>query len=333
MFTTTHVVVIGIDGMQKLPGFSHRSSAEGKGEPFYKVMEAVCGLINANDGPLMIGCVAATQSLGHALADSPQARTYIWPPQVTHVTANGEDKIPWHALKPVLVRDMGGHGRALEGLVEALGSLQSAEASAVMGAVMIQMQQKYPDAAMVGDSHTFHNEDIEQIIVASLSGKWIAKGALVGKVNPEKAMLMRLCYKSPDNEEYRINLPYIWLHMMLKRESLDPRLHKFRMMDYADILKPPSGDGEPWEDFNADFRVLRSLSFNDETRVKVQELHRGAIIRPDTLGEVRVINRHLERHTAVNRATTRSSVCGNSKAEKAADDSKPAKGCNNTSAG
>ena len=113
-------VVIGIDGMQNLPGFTQRAVEDGKKEPFYQVMQEVCRLINQKEAPFVVGCVTATQSMDHGLAASPQARKFLQLPSVTQVTVNKVDQIPNHPLKHLLVMDMGGHGRALEGLVGAL---------------------------------------------------------------------------------------------------------------------------------------------------------------------------------------------------------------------
>ena len=58
------IVVIGVDGMQKLVGFEQRGDVDSKSTPFYQVMSAVCGLINAAEiDPLIVGSVTATQSV------------------------------------------------------------------------------------------------------------------------------------------------------------------------------------------------------------------------------------------------------------------------------
>ena len=47
-------VVIGIDGMQNLPGFTQRAVEDGKKEPFYQVMQEVCRLINQKEAICLI---------------------------------------------------------------------------------------------------------------------------------------------------------------------------------------------------------------------------------------------------------------------------------------
>ena len=188
-------VVIGIDGMQNLPGFDLRGTENGKGQPFYQVMREVCRLIDQTAHPFVVACVAATQDVSQALADSPQSRIFLKIPRVTQVTVNGVDQIPDNNLKKLLVKDMGGHGRALECLVEALNDFPAAE----------------------------------------------------------------------------------------------------------------------WESFNADFRVLRSLAFEDKQPIEIRSLHRGAIIQPDSLHKARIINRHLKVARTSTRSASKSSCCGNPK--------------------
>ena len=299
-------VVIGIDGMQNLPGFDLRGTENGKGQPFYQVMREVCRLIDQTAHPFVVACVTATQDVSQALADSPQSRIFLKIPRVTQVTVNGVDQIPDNNLKKLLVKDMGGHGRALECLVEALNDFPAADGSGVMGAIMQKLNQKYPDVGALG------NEDIKMLLVAALAGKWIPKGVLLGGVDAEKAQLVRLLY-SNDWKEYRIDLPYIWLHKMLSKHTVTGDLKQWRLIDYDAFAKPPPPDGTEWESFNADFRVLRSLAFEDKQPIEIRSLHRGAIIQPDSLHKARIINRHLKVARTSTRSASKSSCCGNPK--------------------
>ena len=319
-------IVLGIDGMQNLSGFTQRAVEVGKKEPFYQVMQEVCRLINQKEAPFVVGCVTATQSMDHGLATSPQARKFLQLPSVTQVTVNKVDQIPNHPLKHLLVMDMGGHGRALEGLVGALTSMESASGDAVVGAIMDQLTKKYPQAGLLGrsDSHSFDDSDIKGILRASLSGKWIAVGSTIEKVNPEKMMLIRLQYNS-DQTEYRIHLPYVWLHMMLSRHSVSSDLQPWRLMDYSSFVKGAPTDGTEWELFNANFRVLRSHAFTNEEEVSIASLHRGAIIN-ESLKDLRIKNRHLKLATAKAKSASRSSCCGNPKPFKNSDDKTPSQG-------
>ncbi|CAE7829130.1 unnamed protein product, partial [Symbiodinium necroappetens] len=280
----TTIVVLGVDGMQGLEGFDLRAEEAGKVKPFYEVMLEVCRLVNQKASPLVVGCISATQTLDHGLAWSPQRRYRLTLPRVTRVAENGEDKVPLHPLKDLLVRDMGGHGRALEALVQALqtASIGDGSAAAVIGAVMFQLTQKYPSAGILGrsDSKTFDDGSIKAILRTALSGKLVRSGDKLGNVDAEKADLIRLRYNDAATH-YFIEVPYIWLHMMLKKvASVSEDLAPWGLMDYDQFLKDPPQDGTEWEEFNAAFRVLRSWAFEEEEAVPVGSLHSGAIIQP-----------------------------------------------------
>lgn len=137
-------------------------------------------------------------------------------------------------------------------------------------------------------------------------------------------MLIRLQYNS-DQTEYRIHLPYVWLHMMLSRHSISSDLEPWRLMDYSSFMKGPPMDGTEWELFNANFRVLRSHAFTNEEKVEIADLHRGAIIN-GSLKDLRIKNKHLKLATAKAKSASRSSCCGNPKPFKESDCKTPSQG-------
>ncbi|CAJ1384094.1 unnamed protein product [Effrenium voratum] len=300
-------VVIGVDGMQGLPGFTERSDAAGKDLPFYQVMQEVCRLINQIEGPFVVACVAALQNVKSGLAGSPQARVFLELPRVTAVTRNKQPVLPGHRLKDLLVEDMGGHGRALECLLEALMEMPNAAATALVGAVMRQLRQKYPDATQIEPG-----ADLKELLRAALSGRWILSGEMVGNLDPEKVELIRVKFKDGDSSQYRIDLPYIWLYLMLSLSKFSDDLQPWNLMDYRLFESEPTW--QQWEEFNARFRVLRASAFEDGQLVDIADLHRGAVIQPDSLKSTKVINRHLQFAKSRKQLLSRSSCCGNPKA-------------------
>ncbi|CAE7853810.1 CRN108, partial [Symbiodinium necroappetens] len=327
----TTIVVLGVDGMQGLEGFDLRAEEAGKAKPFYEVMLEVCRLVNQEPSPLVVGCVSATETLDHGLASSPQLRHRLTLPRVSRVEENGKDMVPHHRLKNLLVQDMGGHGRALEALVQALEEHKDdSDASAVIWAVRQQLSKKYPRAGILGrsGSQTFDDDSIKAVLRTALSGKWVRRGVKLVNIDAEKADLMRLQYNDTCTY-YRIEVPYIWLHMMLSTvaaNSVD--LAPWRLMDYNQFLRDPPQDGTEWEEFNAAFRVLRSWAFEEKEAVPTRSLHSGAIIQPGTLAEKMVINHHLKRFKATHRIATASNVCGNPKPNKGSAATKPARNLN-----
>ncbi|CAJ1458204.1 unnamed protein product [Effrenium voratum] len=300
-------VVIGVDGMQGLPGFTEHSDAAGKDLPFYQVMQEVCRLINQIEGPFVVACVAALQNVKSGLAGSPHARVFLELPRVTAVTRNKQPVLPGHRLKDLLVEDMGGHGRALECLLEALMEMPNAAATALVGAVMRQLRQKYPDATQIEPG-----ADLKELLRAALSGRWILSGEMVGNLDPEKVELIRVKFKDGDSSQYRIDLPYIWLYLMLSLSKFSDDLQPWNLMDYRLFESEPTW--QQWEEFNARFRVLRASAFEDGQLVDIADLHRGAVIQPDSLKSTKVINRHLQFAKSRKQLLSRSSCCGNPKA-------------------
>ncbi|CAJ1390674.1 unnamed protein product [Effrenium voratum] len=297
-------VVIGVDGMQGLPGFTDRSDAAGKDLPFYQVMQEVCRLVNQMEGPFVVACVAALQNVKSGLAGSPQARVFLELPRVTAVTRNKQPVLPGHRLKDLLIEDMGGHGRALECLLEALMEMPNAAATALVGAVMRQLRQKYPDAIQLEPE-----ADLKELLRAAVSGRWISSRDTVGNLDPEKVELIRVKFKDGDPSQclYRIDLPYIWLHLMLSLSKFSDDLQPWNLFESEPTW-------QQWEEFNARFRVLRASAFEDGQVVDIADLHRGAVIQPDSLKSTKVINRHLQFAKSGHQLFSRSSCCGNPKA-------------------
>ena len=316
-------VVIGLDGMQNLPGFPLRGEKTGKNEPFYQVMQEVCRLVIQNTPPFVVACVTATQSVSQVLADSPQAREYLKLPRVTAVTRQQAAAIPDHPLKDLLTMDMGGHGRALECLEESLKGMPCASASALVGAVMQRLREKYPGAVSFDGASV---KDLIDVLRACLSGKVLSSGQTLGSLNPEQMELIRIEHLDSSAQEYRIGIPYIWLQLTLSQQRLTSDLKPWALMDYTYFERLEAQTWQAWEQFNAEFRVLRSYSFEDGQAVKIGLLHRGAIIRPDGFAHQEVVNRHLTLAKAKNKLSSKSSCCGHPKPFSTSSDTNPAKG-------
>ncbi|CAE7942260.1 unnamed protein product [Symbiodinium necroappetens] len=266
--------------MQELPGFNQRGKGVGKNEPFYQVLREVCRLVIQDTPPFVVACVTATQS----------ARQYLKLPRVTAVTRQQVAAIPNQPPKDLLTMDMGGHGRALESLEESLKGMPSASASALVGAVMQRLREKYPGAVSFDGASV---KDLIDVLRACLSGKVLSRGQTLGSLNPEQMELIRIEYLDSSAEECRIGIPYIWLQLTLSQQRLTSDLKPWALMDYTYFERLEAQAWQAWEQFNAEFRVLRSYSFEDGQAVKIGLLHRGAIIRPDGFAHQEVVNRRL----------------------------------------
>jgi hypothetical protein len=312
--------LIGIDGMQKLDGFEERSEKTGKQKPFYRIMAHVSSLVNHKEGPLVIGLMAATESLQTALADSPQRRVNLTLPVVTNVTRLGKPVFDTRddPLLGLLLQDMGGHGRAVEALEAATQNLPGASHAQLLQSVVVALGSRYQGAVTtLGFAKlepALRNTVVEDMLAAALSGKVFSVGHKIqGLVDPTSLALVRVEYVSTECTQYRLVLPYVWLHLFLSQQSVPDELKAWRSTDYADFAKHLSTSGEAWEEFNANFRSLRALAFPDGHTVKVEDLHRGAVIEPGSLRSASIINQRLKFERAKSRVATNSSACGMAK--------------------
>ena len=153
-------------------------------------------------------------------------------------------------------------------------------------------------------------------MIAALTGQLIQTGHKLGNIDPQQLELVRLVYEQdPGGNLYRLQVPYIWLQIMLSQvHDQNQVLKPWGLMDYTQLAKDPSSDD--WEKFNSDFRVLKSRTLEDGAETTVGDLHRGAIVSPD-LTSLKVINRHLKKYKATAQIATASSICGNPKGAKA----------------
>jgi len=294
-------VILGIDGLQMLPGFDEPRR---KDTVFYRTLQAVCRLVNDTDGPFFVGVVAATvqNCIEQALASSPQARVFIDLPLVDHVSLQGKPvlNVIGDKLLRLLVKDMGGHGRALEALVEAVERYGTENPAVLMENVRVNLCTKYPKAVPA---------NFEPILKTALSGKWLAMEETIDGFDVERMQLVRLHWDEFRTSR-RISVPYIWIYIGLTSKGVAPKLQKWRLNDYIDLQQGPDGGGNLFEDFCADFRALQSWVYDDGTCILLSDLHRGALLNPPDLNGIEIINKHLHVVKAAHRTATNAKVFG-----------------------
>eukprot|EP00644_Phytophthora_capsici_P015162 jgi/Phyca11/575544/estExt2_Genewise1.C_PHYCAscaffold_750066 len=108
-------VILCVDGFQKLVNDGEKTC------DFYRVMSSICGFLNSSTAFSLFVCVRQqlkSLSVKH-LQIPPQSRLFLLPPALCG------DKVleAQTPTKKLLVRDMGGHGRALEMLEEVFEKL------------------------------------------------------------------------------------------------------------------------------------------------------------------------------------------------------------------
>lgn len=213
--------ILAVDGLQEVPG-----AGTDKTSKLYQAMQYVCGFVNRDEDPLVIGAVGATtpKPVQETIADSPQDRVFIDLPPVSSVTRGGcqvfntvED-----LLLGLLVQDMGGHGRALEALEEATQSQHSTPEEFLV-VVKQKLCSLYPDILPA---------DFEPFLKLSLVGKWLKVGEKINGKDPEQLRLVKLHYDDT-RTMLRIEIPYIWIYVGLSRPGTDRGSMKWQLNDYT----------------------------------------------------------------------------------------------------
>ena len=92
---------------------------------------------------------------------------------------------------------------------------------------MSKLYGKYPDAATFAGANA---SDVLDLLRASLSGKVLRQSQTIGTINPATMELIRVAYLDGSVAEYRIDIPYIWLQVMLSQQTLAPDLGPWKLL-------------------------------------------------------------------------------------------------------
>ena len=265
-------VFLLVDGLQKL-----EHSPQNRDSKFSRAMQTVASLVNASGGPFVIGCCAATvyAPVADVLHTSPQWREYLTPPPLNG-RAVLESKDP---VVGVLVDDMGGHGRALEALAEALrnagnGDVADYGFSKLAHDVRAYLQQKYPD-------WKDHAAQYRPLLVAVLTRHRVPREGLLPGTTWKVDDVVSLGMFRYTEALQVLECPYIWLWIMAGWTS-DAALKDFRFATYDEQQRqcdPTAPLGvqcwQHWEEFNVTFRCLKTVLFDGQD-VSLLQLHAGA---------------------------------------------------------
>ncbi|OQR89637.1 crinkler (CRN) domain-containing protein [Thraustotheca clavata] len=134
-------VILCVDGLQKLVNDGTKSC------DFYRVLTSICSFLNSSTAFAVCVCSATVQSpVDVALSESPQKRVFLVPAALC-----GDQVLkPRTRLEKQLVDDMGGHGRALETLQEALShytkeQLEEIDPASIVDEVCVALRLHYGD--------------------------------------------------------------------------------------------------------------------------------------------------------------------------------------------
>uniref|UniRef100_A0A0G4HEW2 Uncharacterized protein n=1 Tax=Chromera velia CCMP2878 TaxID=1169474 RepID=A0A0G4HEW2_9ALVE len=293
--------ILCIDGIQNL--LKEGKDPRKQGILFYSIMREAASLVCNKAERVVVGYVTAISMvpLQYLLWNSPQKRMYLSILRVKTVYRRSTRGRPLEVFKEreeqLLMSEMGGHGRELEGLETACGKHrgesvtaedQERRAQVLFGACYSIINSLYENMLFISRMR----KAFEQLILKALrlDPVW-DREEMVGSVKVEEFPLARL--RQLEDESEVIELPFFWLRCAHK-QGWKKELLKHVLLGFAPLFqeeKDRSLDGREFEEYGLRLRVLRSYFREDGENVKYSELHRGAKLHGDA--DFLVENRHL----------------------------------------
>jgi hypothetical protein len=314
--------ILVVDGVHK--ALARDDDGRNKNGPFYRLLTQIGSLSLMSRGsfeteegklriaPFIMTCVTATffGPIEHLLADSHRKRVFL-PLNRLQAPTWKNDNSPVLRDSPfirLLVKDVGGHARAMELIADELAQYQielepniSDFATAIYGKLM----DRYSEAVSLLRHYAF------PIVQCILSRQQISLQDLIpgSKHRWEHVTASGLIWFEAvgpgyDTDGYLV-APYIWLWMLARLPPSQNALRlcefltRWKFNDYAELVHLETGEGLPgdttWQSFEVfccSFRILRSLGFEDGQEVPLDVLHSGCKLRDDR--KTMVVNRHLD---------------------------------------
>ena len=174
-----------------------------------------------------------------------------------------------------MIEDMGGHGRALEILIDVLSHYEypnlTQPLSEIYNQVFYSLKDRYPDINGIATEDNL----VETTLLAALFGTTMTQpNVLRFEQAVSRHGLCRIV--ANPNGGYRISIPYIWIKL-LSSYSSNELLQRFLLRSEMDDPNSNSPNWQDWETFNMNILALKSFVFARLGEpVNVQTLHSGA---------------------------------------------------------
>ncbi|CAG8601994.1 374_t:CDS:1, partial [Scutellospora calospora] len=182
-------------------------------------------------------------------------------------------------LVKILVGDMGGNRRALEVLEQVMPSnIDDCCVSDIIHQLLVELEDIYSNVLA-------HSGSYKVLLRVILGNTPLSIHDLVPGTNlrPDQFAKMGLIRFEIKNSEFgRLTCPYVWLWLMARAVD-DPILLNWRFDDYNEIqhLHNPEKillGAQLWQNFEqfvADFRVLKSLIYKENVKLTIHTIHLG----------------------------------------------------------
>lgn len=275
--------------------------------------------------PFIMTCVTAT-FFGPAhefLAETHRKRVYLPLNQLDMPTWKETDLKVFNddPGTRLLVKDVGGHARAIETIADELTEYQNGfqpNITELANTVLHKLKDRY------GEIVDVMGDDVVPVVQCILSRQRIRlRGFIPGSTLRWEHIIAPglLWFEKASGYEYSYGAegyliaPYIWLWLFARvLPTEDERLYQFltewEFNDYQRLLHLETGKGPTgkitWQDFETFccyFRILRSLWFKDEQEVEFKRLHQGCKKLRDDKNTI-VVNRRLRYAEAAHQYST-----------------------------
>lgn len=266
-------------------------------------------------GGFFIVCGTSTISGGavsKALKASQRWRVYLpCEPIDRPKDANGNNVFTYgNMLEDFLIRDCGGHGRALEILAYYIDNIQKNPSD--ISQFIDRLLDIYPNAVP--------NESNSMAIIKSVIGNsYVNRDNILpgGDKTPDEVCavgLVRFKVLDPqeDNPRGRFEIPYIWILCFCSKNT-HPLIANLQLLDYNQIscidrlTIPGNVAFDSFEKIILQFRKLKSLVFEEGEDVTIGRVHDGALMT-DSTANISFRNHWLQDDVATSQTSTKTNT-------------------------
>ena len=212
-------------------------------------------------------------------------------------------------VQHVLVNDCGGHGRALEMMVDVFDDYPASIGPNVKFMVAGKLKTLYGRNVVPENE-----EDQVAIIKAVLTNQRLSRYQCIPATNltPDticQSGLIGFEGVEPGASVGYLRVPYIWVLTLCMLHS-NPLVDELQLFDYQDFWAKynPTMPGQfSWSDFEklmVKIRKLKSHVFHDGAEITVGDMHAGGVMTLETKN-IRFVNHHLKDDLAKHRTGTK----------------------------
>jgi hypothetical protein len=278
-------------------------SLQGAQDALQKTVSLICNLTNSAIPFVMVACAANIQTpIRDCLKTSRQPFIYLTPAPILepqqikdmYNTMPRENRL----MAKILIRDMGGHGRALENLAMSFSAeFQTVtKPSVLVSSVKERLKYAYQACFQI-----MNPAQISALLTALICGhKYHLHQQISGTGHTVDEIFARGLFWF-DETKMKLSVAYFW--MLLTCDFVDiPELQALIRVDYDKMMegfqqgKHASLSFSAFEEFWCNFRAVRSRCYEDGARVKWRSFHSGARFIGNC--DFDFVNRHLSFSTA-----------------------------------